>query len=85
MRDFLFFQHRHEVGYRPDMIGNPCGHRGRDSQRLMNPAEVVEKVMQGNRVFVIDPPLAESVCRQGTASVGSYVSIGFLPRDVSSE
>jgi hypothetical protein len=63
------------------MIANPCFHRWRDAQRLMNPAKVVMHVMQRNRVFQILHFLRESVSQTGK-SAHRHTHCEVLPLDV---
>ena len=50
------------------MIRDSRFHRWRNSQRLVNPAEVVEHVMQRNRMAVIVHFLTESICEPREAA-----------------
>ena len=51
------------------MIRDPPFHRGRNSQRLVNPAEVVERVPERNRGQVVLSFFAERIRPPGTAGL----------------
>jgi hypothetical protein len=51
------------------MIGEASGHRGRDAQALMNPAEVVVHEVQGNHRIVILNLFAECIGEPGNPTL----------------
>ena len=50
------------------MITNPCFHRRCNSQRLVNPAEIVVHVMERNRVLQILQFFTEPVGQSGESA-----------------
>ena len=60
--------HFQEFAHTPDVVRDPGSHRRRDSQRLVNSAEIVIREVQTERVPQVFPLLAEAQCQPSHAA-----------------
>jgi hypothetical protein len=56
---------RDNIFHAPKLVGDAGGHRGRDFQRLMDAAEIVEHEIKRKRVTVVFQLFCEGVCEPG--------------------